>query len=108
MAKYHLEKQTRIYTNEPYSGHSTQAISELPGYNGKAETDSLEEAIAMREKLQKYNPVGWNIWNSETGILVEGLDMFALQAANEMIPNTVLEEDEQDDEGAYAHDEVDE
>lgn len=67
--KYHLCKATRIYGGEPYNGPSSN------GMNAEAET--LEEAKIMADKLNERNPVGWNIWDSETGKIVIGNDFFS-------------------------------
>lgn len=65
---FHLCKQTRIYTGEPYCGYSSKNIPQ--------EFISLYEAKEAQKELQKINPVGWNIYNAETGELVEGIDFF--------------------------------
>lgn len=65
---YHLCKQTRVYDGEAYCG---------PTSNGfPAEYITLEEARAARSDFIKRNPVGWNIYDSETGLLVDGVDFF--------------------------------
>jgi hypothetical protein len=63
---YHLYKQTRIYAGEPYSGPTSD---EKP-----AEYKSLEEAIIAKKEFTERNPVGWNIYNGDTGELVIGFD----------------------------------
>ena len=66
--KYHLCKSTRIYRGEPYCGYSSG--------DAPCESNSLDEALALQTDLQKTNPVGWNIWDSETQTLVVGVDYF--------------------------------
>lgn len=76
MAKFHLEKQTRLYVGEPYSGPSCEVIAHLSEFAGAAESVSIEGAIEMKKLLSKHNPVGWNIWDSETQKLVAGINFF--------------------------------
>lgn len=73
MARYHLYKQTRIYEGQPYAGYSMEFVRPL---RDEAASDDLEEAKHMAEALEQVNPVGWNIWDSTTGKLVSGHDMF--------------------------------
>ena len=61
-------KQTRLYAGFPYCGYSSNGI--------RAEADTLAAAQSLRDELQEFNPVGWNIWDSSTGKLVEGMDHF--------------------------------
>jgi hypothetical protein len=59
---------TRIYSGFAYSG---------PTSNDKpAEYKTLVEAQKARDDFDKRNPVGWNIWDSETLKLIEGTDHF--------------------------------
>lgn len=64
--KYHVIKATRLYYGYPYAGPSSD--------NENAEASTIEEAREWVAKLQERNPVGWNIWDSETEELVEGYD----------------------------------
>ena len=59
--KYHLFKQSRNYIDRAYQGRSWRQGSE------PAETDDLEFARSMVEILIMKNPVGWDIYDSETG-----------------------------------------
>lgn len=73
MRRFHIEKQIRIYNGNGYSGFTTKQL-ELPE---PLEFDTLEECEAVLPKLQEFNPVGWNVWDSETGKCVVGEDLFA-------------------------------
>ena len=73
MAKYHVEKQTRLYDGRGYDGFSCSLIDHL----GCLETNDLAEAKSWVQQLQSVNPVGWNIWDSETGDLVDGFNHFS-------------------------------
>lgn len=67
--RYHLCKQTRLYNGQPYCG---------PTSNGKpAESNSLDRAIRMAKKFNIENPVGWNVYDSVTGLLIDGFDFFS-------------------------------
>lgn len=63
---YHLCKQTRFYDGEPYCGYSSDNIP--------CEFEKLDDAQEKVKELNISNPVGWNIWDSETGELVDGFD----------------------------------
>lgn len=71
-SRYHLCKQTRVYEGEPYHGHTSESL----GLVGPAEFDNLEEAIFWSLKFQQYNPVGWNVFDSQTGQCLVGKDLF--------------------------------
>lgn len=62
--RYHLEKQTRLYTGKPYCGPTSRGIP--------AEFNTLEEAVEEADLYQVENPVGWNVWDSETDKCVHG------------------------------------
>ena len=65
---YHLCKQSRVYDGDPYRG---------PTSNGMlAEYETLEEAKVAQRDFTESNPVGWNIYNAETKVLVDGYDFF--------------------------------
>lgn len=66
---YHLCKQTRAYDGTPYCGYSSNNIP--------CEFEKLEDAREKVKELNNFNPVGWNIWDSETGLLIEGFDFMA-------------------------------
>jgi hypothetical protein len=61
---YHLCKQSRAYEGKPYCGPSSDGIPQ--------EYSLLSIALKAKELLTKRNPVGWNIYDSETGKLVDG------------------------------------
>lgn len=65
---FHVFKQHRLYTGFPYCGPTSNFEV--------AEYDTLEKAKEARDKFQKENPIGWNIFNAETGELVEGHQFF--------------------------------
>ena len=75
MTMYHLCKQTRLYDGEPYSGPSS--FNADSGVKEICEAPTMLEAKSLQEKLQSINPVGWNIWDSTTGKLMDGCDMFS-------------------------------
>jgi len=56
--KYHLFKQSRVYTGRAYSGPTSD--------NKPAEAETLAEAIVLQAKMTAANPVGWDIFLSET------------------------------------------
>jgi len=60
--KYHLFKKSRIYTGRAYSGATNDG--------NIAEAETLEEATVMKERMTHNNPVGWDIYDSETKELV--------------------------------------
>ncbi len=70
---FHLCKQSRMYYGYPYSGPSGEAIGKR---NEPLEFESLDEAIEASKKLNKFNPVGWNVFDSDTRGLVYGIDFF--------------------------------
>jgi hypothetical protein len=72
VARYHVVKATRIYEGSGYSGYSAQQV----GAPQPVEEDSLEEAKKWLIRLEAFNPVGWNIYDSTTGECVVGLDHF--------------------------------
>ena len=56
--RYHLVKKSRTYNGVPYKGPTSN--------NEPAEADTLEEAIALQQEMKYRNPVGWDIFDSET------------------------------------------
>jgi len=60
--KYHLCKKSRMYHSRPYCGPSSN--------NEPAEADTLEEALVLQQEMTQVNPVGWDIYESETGVVV--------------------------------------
>jgi len=63
---YHLCKQSRVYNGHPYQGYTSNNIP--------AEYETFEEAKKARDVFNKSNPVGWNIYDSVSGELVDGID----------------------------------
>lgn len=66
---FHIQKDTRIYCGVPYCGYSS---------NGEMmQFGTLEEARKAKARLEIANSgVGWNIWDANTGGIVEGVDQF--------------------------------
>ena len=62
---FHLCKHSRLYTNDPYMGPSSD-------YK-RAECETLDQAIEMQKVLTRRNPVGWEIYDSTTGKLIKGV-----------------------------------
>ncbi len=62
--KYHLFKKSRTYNGHPYHGQLWRQAFE------PAETNSLTFARAMVQILTMKNPVGWDIYDSDTGEIV--------------------------------------
>ncbi len=62
--RYHVCKQTRLYQGFPYAGYSSN--------DEPCDSDDLDEALALAADLQKRNPIGWNVYDSQTGKLVYG------------------------------------
>lgn len=56
--RYHVIKSSRTYTGEPYKGPSSD---ESP-----AEAGSMHEAIDLAIKMYIKNPVGWDVYDSES------------------------------------------
>jgi hypothetical protein len=56
---YDLCKASRIYSGHPYKGPSSDGIPQR--------FDTLAEALNARQRLLDRNPVGWDIYNSESG-----------------------------------------
>ncbi len=56
---FHIFKCSRHYQGRPYAGPSSNNIP--------LEFDTLEEAKKNRDVVAARNPVGWDIFNSETG-----------------------------------------
>lgn len=71
---YHLCKQTRIYDGYPYRGPTSDGMP--------AEYEKLEEAKNAQADFNERNPVGWNIYYSETGKLVDGVDCHGEMSSN--------------------------
>lgn len=71
---YHLYKQTRIYAGHPYWGPTSNGIP--------AQYETLEEAKQAQAEFNERNPVGWNIYDEETGRLVDGVDMHGEMSSN--------------------------
>lgn len=61
--KYHIVKRSRVYHGLPYRGPTS---CHLP-----AQTDSLEDARLIASAMTNRNPVGWDIYDSETKERVE-------------------------------------
>lgn len=59
---YHIIKMSRLYTGNPYSGPSSDGIP--------LEFKDLADAQKRVLELNITNPVGWDIYDSETGLLV--------------------------------------
>lgn len=59
---FHLCKKSRCYGGRAYCGPTSN--------NVPAEYETLAEAKLAVEEFTKYNPVGWDIYDSETGQLV--------------------------------------
>lgn len=60
---FHLCKATRLYDGRPYCGFTSQYKP--------AEFATLEEAKQALDIFQAFNPVGWSIWDADTGKIVE-------------------------------------
>lgn len=65
---FHLFKQTRAYNGEPYCGPTSDYTP--------ASYKTIEAAKIAKLLFQERNPVGWNIFNAETGEIVSGYDYF--------------------------------
>lgn len=65
---YHLFKQSRVYQGQPYCGPTSNNIP--------AKFETIEQAEQAQELFTKSNPVGWNIFEAETGKLINGHDFF--------------------------------
>ena len=65
---FHLCKQSRIYNGSPYCGPTSGYIP--------AEYETKEQAIEAQIEFTNKNPVGWNIFDSVTGNLIDGYDFF--------------------------------
>jgi len=60
---YHLFKQSRMYTGRPYCGPTSN--------REPAEYSTLKQARAAKKEFTRWNPVGWDIYDSETGKKVQ-------------------------------------
>ena len=60
--RFHLFKQSRVYSGRPYCGPTSGGFP--------AESDSLIKAINLAKYFNTFNPVGWDVFDSETGNLV--------------------------------------
>lgn len=65
--KYHIIKESRLYTRIPYCGATSG------GHPAEAET--MEAAVNMARDFMKRNPVGWNVYDSDTGELIYGKEV---------------------------------
>ncbi len=63
---FHLFKQTRVYDGYAYCG--------VTSYGKPAEYATLEKAQQAVKEFTERNPVGWNIYDADTGKLIEGFD----------------------------------
>ncbi len=61
--RYHLCKKSRSYLGHPYRGPASD--------NVVAESMELPKARIWRDILTKRNPVGWDIYDSKTGEVLE-------------------------------------
>lgn len=60
---FHLFKQSRVYNGRPYCG---------PTSRGKpAEYATLDEAKKAKKEFTIRNPVGWDIFDAESGELIQ-------------------------------------
>jgi hypothetical protein len=59
--RYHICKASRIYKGWPYQGPTSNNLS--------AESDSLNDAIAMAQSMLDRNSVGWEVWDSQTNTM---------------------------------------
>lgn len=66
---FHLYKASRVYSGRPYCGPTSD--------NKPAEYDTFEEAQVAAATFQEYNPVGWNIFDGDSGELLSGYDFFS-------------------------------
>ena len=73
---YHLFKQTRIYEGRPYCGSTSDGFP--------AEWNTLSEARAAQRMFNERNPVGWNIYDADTGELVDGYDFLGMSSNAEL------------------------
>lgn len=64
---YHLYKQTRIYDGHPYWGPTNNKIP--------AQYETLKKAKQAQTEFNKHNPIDWNIYDEETGRLVNNINM---------------------------------
>ena len=71
---YHLCKQTRIYDGHPYCGPTSNGMP--------AQYDTLEEAKKAQAEFNERNPVGWNIYDEDTGKLIDGVDVHGEMSSN--------------------------
>ena len=60
--RYHVIKSSRVYRGEGYYGPSSNYTVQ--------EYDSKSSAVTAALKMQDYNPVGWDVYDSITGALV--------------------------------------
>jgi hypothetical protein len=51
-------KQSRLYGDYPYAGPASDGLP--------MRFDTLEEALAAKKQLTERNPVGWDIYNTQT------------------------------------------
>lgn len=69
---FHLFKQTRAYNGDPYWGPTSDY--KLASYK------TLEAAKIAKLLFQERSPVGWNIFNGETGELVSEVPLVGTTA----------------------------
>lgn len=60
---YHLFKQSRTYTGRPYKGPTSD--------NVEASYNTFEEALLAAQEFTERNPVGWNIFEAESGEIMD-------------------------------------
>ena len=56
--KYHVIKRSRKYSGKPYCGATSD--------NHPAEADIMADAFTMALHLNEKNPIGWDVYDSET------------------------------------------
>ena len=71
---YHLCKQSGPYSGHPYCGPTSDGF--------KAEFKKLSEARTAQRMFTERNPVGWNIYDGETGELVDGINFHDGMSSN--------------------------
>ena len=68
MMAYHLFKKSRVYSGRAYEGQTCDRA----GVPSPAEFERLTDAMQAKEKMDKLNPVGFDIYNSTTGEKIYG------------------------------------
>lgn len=69
MPRYHITKATQSWQGQGYMGFTSMVI----GHTGRLEFDDYAFCVKLLPVLLDVNPVGWCLWDSLSGRLLQKL-----------------------------------